>query len=350
MVLEHAASVTPDNAVAHNNLGTIYLQQGNWDEAGKHFAAAVRAEPRMLEHRLNLGTVLAHQGKFAEAMFTVTNGMSRPHEAVCDHLGTFFYQEGKIPEAIEQFRAALAINPEDFDAHHALAVLAIQQKQFPEAISQFEASGRLRPGNLDLQIALANALADGGRINDAVTLLQAVVRLNPAHIQTREALGQLRGLQGKASEAEAQFLEAIRLSDAPEAHYHLALAYLMQGKAEAAAEQYRLASSLKPDWPDPLNDLAWMRATYPKPELRNGAEAVRLAERACSLTSGKEAKFLGTLDAAYAEAGRFTEALTTAEQARKLALDSGDQSLAAAAAERLALYRAGQPYRQRAGF
>ena len=68
-----------------------------------------------------------------------------------------------------------------------------------------------------------------------------------------------------------------------------------------------------------LNNLAWVLATSPKAELRNGAEAVRLAERACELTHYGEPLFIGTLAAAYAEAGRFPEAVTTAEKAEQLA-------------------------------
>jgi len=82
-------------------------------------------------------------------------------------------------------------------------------------------------------------------------------------------------------------------------------ALLLQGKAEEAISHYQEAIQLKPDWPEPLNDLAWLFATYPRAELRNGAQAVDLAERACKLTNFKEARFLGTLDASYAEAGRF---------------------------------------------
>ncbi|PYJ02818.1 MAG: hypothetical protein DME25_15020, partial [Verrucomicrobia bacterium] len=106
------------------------------------------------------------------------------------------------------------------------------------------------------------------------------------------------------------------------------------------------AIRLKPDWPEPLNDLAWLLATHPRPDVRNGAEAIRLAERACELSAYKEARFLGTLDAAYAEAGRISEAITEAEQARKLALAAGNHEIADAAAARLELYRKGQPYRQ----
>jgi len=88
-----------------------------------------------------------------------------------------------------------------------------------------------------------------------------------------------------------------------------------------------------------------LRATNPKAELRDGAEAVRLAELACELSGGKEARFWGTLDAAYAEAGRFADAQATAAKTRELALASREPELAGQAEQRMALYRAGKPYR-----
>ncbi|MDB6024598.1 MAG: repeat-containing protein, partial [Verrucomicrobiales bacterium] len=80
---------------------------------------------------------------------------------------------------------------------------------------------------------------------------------------------------------------------------------------------------------------------------RNGKTAVELAQRACELSGFKDAKALGILDAAYAEAGRFKEALETAEKVRALSLQSGQTGLAAAADRRIALYRAGQPFHQK---
>jgi Flp pilus assembly protein TadD len=138
----------------------------------------------------------------------------------------------------------------------------------------------------------------------------------------------------------------VRLRPDAQAHYYLALSLVVEGKAELAAEHYRETIRLKPDWPEPLNDLAWLLATSSRATLRNGPEAVRLAEQACDLSGHKEARFLGTLDAAYAEAGRFAEAITVAEQARTLAQAAGNQEVATAAASRLELYRAGRAYHQ----
>ena len=95
-----------------------------------------------------------------------------------------------------------------------------------------------------------------------------------------------------------------------------------------------------------LNNLAWILATSPDDGLRNGTEAVRLAERACELTHYDEPLFIGTLAAAYAESGRFPEAVTTAEKAEQLATTAGLTDVAAKNRQLLELYRAGKSYHE----
>ena len=101
------------------------------------------------------------------------------------------------------------------------------------------------------------------------------------------------------------------------------------GRTREAVAQYREALRLNPNLAGALNNLAWVLAASPDDELRNGAEAVRLAERACELTHYGEPSFIDTLAAAYAEAGRFPEAVTTAEKAEQLATAAGLTAVAA---------------------
>jgi hypothetical protein len=95
-----------------------------------------------------------------------------------------------------------------------------------------------------------------------------------------------------------------------------------------------------------LNNLAWLLATHPQAELRSGPEAVELAERACTATHHKQPVFLGTLAAAYAEAGQFGKAVETARQARALAEAQGQKEIAARNQQLLELYQRGQAFRE----
>ena len=108
----------------------------------------------------------------------------------------------------------------------------------------------------------------------------------------------------------------------------------------------RLELSQNPESPPAMNNLAVLLATAPDPALRNGAEAVQLAERASSLSGSRNPVMLTTLAAAYAEAGRFSEAVASAQKAGELASIFKDDALLARNRELLELYRAGQPYHE----
>ena len=96
---------------------------------------------------------------------------------------------------------------------------------------------------------------------------------------------------------------------------------------KALAERRELLRS-RPDDVALLNDTAWALATNPNASIRNGAEAVELAQRAVQLSDGREPAVLGTLAAAYAEAGRFPKAVKTAQQALALAASQNNAALA----------------------
>jgi len=94
-----------------------------------------------------------------------------------------------------------------------------------------------------------------------------------------------------------------------------------------------------------LNNVAWFLATSPDPEIRNAFEATRLAQRACELSNQTNLWFLHTLAAAYAEAGDFTNATTTAEIALKQADATHSETLIQNARQRVNLFRAGRTLR-----
>ena len=108
----------------------------------------------------------------------------------------------------------------------------------------------------------------------------------------------------------------------------------------------RKAVRLKPDSDKYLNSLAWLLATATDASLRDGVEAVELSEHAARLTEFKNSSILDTLAAAYAEGGRFAEAVETAQKALDLATAAGNDTLAMGVRTRLETYKSGQPCRE----
>jgi hypothetical protein len=98
-----------------------------------------------------------------------------------------------------------------------------------------------------------------------------------------------------------------------------------------------------------LNNLAWWLAAGSDPSYRDGPRAVELAQRACELTAFKQPVMIGTLAAAYAEAGRFSEAADMAERAGQLAERLGEPAIASKNKQLSELYRSGKPFHEAAG-
>lgn len=109
---------------------------------------------------------------------------------------------------------------------------------------------------------------------------------------------------------------------------------------------FRETLKREPDSTVALNNLAFLLATAPDAALRNGAEAVTYGEKACALTGNTNLATLATLAAAYAEAGRFDDAVTTAEKTCKLATESSNPALLQHNMDLLELYRRKQPFHQ----
>jgi tetratricopeptide (TPR) repeat protein len=129
-----------------------------------------------------------------------------------------------------------------------------------------------------------------------------------------------------------------------QASVSLAELLCQQGQTKGAVELYERVIAANPKLVTALNNLAWMLATSSDASVRDGPRAVALAERACQLTEGKAAVLIGTLAAAYAEAGRFTDAVSAAEKARDLARTGRQEETAKRNEALLELYCAGKPF------
>lgn len=376
----HALAVTRDNYVAHNNLGAVLMDEGNLAVAEEHFAEAVRVKCNYPEGLGNLGLCRLKQGRLEEAAGLLERSLDvRPTAVVHYNLANLLSQQGKLDEAQAHYETALRLKPEFVEAWYNLGLLEAKRGRPAEAVRDYETALRLRPDHAESHLSLGTLLAAEHRGEEALAHFRAAVRAAPenadAHFNLAFALNGIGDYAGAAEhyaevcrlhpeDAEARsnqalallcagqmaraaelYREVLRVRPAAPAHYYLGLALDSMGRAEEAVVHYREALRLGPDTPLYLNDLAWALATSPKSELRDGIEAVRLARRACELTGGREARFCGTLDAAYAEAGRFTDALAMAAQTRELALTAGQPDIARQAEERMVFYRAGKPWR-----
>ncbi len=170
------------------------------------------------------------------------------------------------------------------------------------------------------------------------------MRLAPA-AKTYQAAAELFERQGDAQAALTNYLGWLQLEADPLVELRAAAQLCSLGRSREAMVHYRNALSLRPDFAPALEKLAWILATDPEAANRNGAEAVKLAERGCVLTGQQAPGMLGTLAAAYAEAGQFPEAIATAQKAYDRALAGDDPKLADKCQKLLALFQSGRAWR-----
>jgi tetratricopeptide (TPR) repeat protein len=207
---------------------------------------------------------------------------------------------------------ALAVTPQNDVAENNLGLISMQRGRLDEAISRFETAIQLRPDNAPAHQNLAKAFLQKGQVEPAIEHYRRFLELDPDQTEPRNILGTL---------------------------------LLQRGRTSEALDQWQQTLVTDPKNGNAKNNLAWVFATDPEVSVRNGARAVELGEEASQLAGSRNAIVLRTLAAAYAESGRFADAITTAERGIELAIGNGNASLAEELRNNILLYRAGTPLR-----
>jgi tetratricopeptide (TPR) repeat protein len=263
-------------------------------------------------------------------------------------LGALLMKTGDIRAAIPYFEKALAASPRYPNANGDLGVALAASGRMEEAVPHFELEFEISPGSAEAHSNYARALAQAGRLDDAVAHFRQAAAAAPGDSSVHRNLGRALAIQGHSADAIAELEQAVQLDPRQAAaHQYLGeLLFQTPGRTAEALAQWRTALSLQPDQPVILNRIARVLATSPDPALRNGAEAVSLAERAVQLSNGQAPLFIDTLAAAYAEAGRFPEAVATERRALEFAASANNPQITSAVNARIALYQANTPLRE----
>jgi tetratricopeptide (TPR) repeat protein len=339
----------PDCWMAHNNLGLWLKNQGRIDEAIEQYHQALQLNPNAWDALNDLGVALAVTGQFDGAIQNYRKSLQIDPSrfAVQNNLGHALAAEGRFDEAIECYRKALQLNPNFSDALNNLGNAFTARGRFDDAIENYRRAIQINPDFPEALNNLGVVLANQGRFDEALGNYRKALRINPNDSGALDNLGVALTAQGHFNEAIGCYHQAIQANPSrPETFFHLGMTLDQMGRTREAIAQYREALRLNPNLPGPLNNLAWLLATGPDAGLRNGPEAVRLAQRACELTHDGEPLFIATLAAAYAESGRFPEAVAASEKAGQLATASRSKELAGKIRQLLEIYRAGKPYHE----
>lgn len=210
------------------------------------------------------------------------------------------------------WRHALAVTSNNDVAENNLGIVLLGQGKLEEAIAHFETALSIRSANAPAHDNLAKAFLQQGRYDEAMLHAQKLLELQPENQEARNVVGTILAQTGRISEA---------------------------------MDQWKKTIATDPNNGNANNNLAWVYATCPDPAIRDGSKAVEFAERAVRLSGSKNALVFRTAAAAYAEAGRFGEAVQFAERGRELALKQGNVRLADELQRSRELYDNGMPLR-----
>ena len=339
----------PGAWMAWNNLGTVYNEQGRYDWAIRNFGRAIELNPRHAEAYNNRGAAYHSKGDYDQAIRDLTKAIDlNPSYARAYHnRGIVYGKQGRYDLAIRDSTKAIDLNPSYVEAYNSRGIRYGQKGESELAIRDFNQAIDLNPRSAKAYSNRGLAYRMQGEYKLAIGDFNKAIRLNPklALAYSNRGLAYMR--TGNYVRAALDFDQAIKLNPRDAlAHRNMAQTLIKLGRAKEAVNYYSRALQLRADWPEVLNKLAWILATHEDAEIRNGAQAVRLAERACQLESYKRASSVDTLAAAYAEVGQFDQAVKTAEKAMQLARAAKSEKLAKDIRNRLELYKAKRPHRE----
>jgi tetratricopeptide (TPR) repeat protein len=178
---------------------------------------------------------------------------------------------GRMPEAIEQYQAALRINPDYAEAHNNLGTVLISGGDCAAAIPHFEAAVRVRPDYAGASYNLGFCQMALGNYQAAIPSFEAAIRAQPDFANAYFGLGDALGrIPGRAPDAIQQYQAGLQLRDDGPAHASLGELLAGLGRAEEAIAHLQAAQRIHPD-----------------PEVSKVLEGLRAAQRPRHVPAGK---------------------------------------------------------------
>jgi tetratricopeptide (TPR) repeat protein len=256
--------------------------------------------------------------------------------------GELLAHQGDSERAFADFDAAVELNPKRWQAWHNRGVSFAMAGDYQSAIKDLTQSIKLQPNYANAFFNRAELLYELGDFQRAIGDYDRALKLNPDDAAALNSRGHAHYRFGDLRNAVTDYDRAIELEPGDAAaHVNRGDAYILMGRFARAQNDFLKAIQLDPELARAHQSAAWLKATCPDGRFRNETSALELAERAQQLVGEDDYRYLDTLAAAHANAGRFEDAAEIQRQAVALVPpeDAGRFE------QRLALYRSGRPYR-----
>lgn len=343
--LKEAIEADPDNPAPHRGRAAALAMEEKFDEAIEAFDAALRLDPTHVATYEAKALVLTRAKRFDEAIAALDRALElepenlelriqkarvyvekedrdaalatldRMLEDVPDNVtllllrASLHDEAGNAEKALADVDRALELEPDRIAAVRLRAMLLAGADRFDEAIAAMETLRGDAGNDMLVQLQLAMLYTAADKYDQALKTFNAVLAEDPDNTLALHGRADVLLNVGRQAEAIADYEKCIKLD-----------------VADSAV----------------LNNLAWVLATSPNDQLRDGKRAIELAAKAAELTEFKKPHILSTLAAAYAETGDFAKARQWSEKALEIAGDDDREPLA----KELESYRAGKPWRE----
>lgn len=308
-----ALELDPDQAMTQELKGLVLLGLKRYDDARAAFEKASELAPEAALPYQHLGELYRQQGDLKKSIEQLTKALEvQPNDPTTLLLrANLYYQEKNFDAALADIDSAIKVNPQLLVAHLLQAEILVSQNHIDQAIANLEKLLPLAPEQPRLLEPLATFYLVGGQPRKSIELFSKVIELEPENFRARRFRGDANLNIGNHAEAVADFGEAYKLEQDDEGL---------------------------------LNNFAWVLATSPDDNVRDGKKALEIATKAAELSSYNVPHILSTLAAAYAETGDFENAKKWSKKA--VELGENDESREQLAKE-LSSYEEGKPWREK---
>ncbi len=344
--LNQALEAAPGNLDVLLTRGLHYLQAKENEKAVEDFRAVLAKDGDRTEALHALAEAQVAMEKYDEALETANRAINAdPEEAMGYNMRARIHAlKGDLQAALSDLNKSLEV---EVDGIPALLMRARVQQALGEteqALKDVNRALELRPGlvqGLELRSAL---LAASDKLEEAIGDLRKLLHADPDRLEWRLQLAMYHQADGRPRKAIQLFTEILEDDE----KNWLALrgrgdAYISIGEHAKAIADLEAANKLQPDNSGILNNLAWILATSPHDELRDGQRAIELAKKACELTNYKQAHILSTLASGYAEIGDWENAVKWSQAAVEL----GEGDVKEQLEQELESYKNKKPWREK---